>query len=113
MVLLIAVTIALVIATTAAALSTGGKLAEQKRVVYQLEMGREELRRQLYEAELRRRTLDDSVDLLMKLKAEKRAVISAMANELRELEAGTPPEISVNKALQPKAFDLAQVGALA
>lgn len=47
--------IILAIATTATALLTGRVLAEKKRKLFQLEMVHEEMKRQLNEAELRKR----------------------------------------------------------
>ena len=108
---LIILAVLLAIATTVTALLTGRVLAEKKRKLFQLEMVHEEMKRQLNEAELRKKTVRGSLELLAKVKGEKEHELILLGDELAELKTETLPQIRVNKALQRKSFNLSEVAA--
>ena len=108
---LIFLAVLIAITTTITALLTGRLLSEKKRKLFQLEMEHEELKRQLHEVELRKKSVRGSVELLARVKGEKEHELILLADELAELKTEALPQIRVNKALQRKSFHVAEVAA--
>lgn len=109
--LLFALMVGLVAATVAAALVTGQRLGERRKVAFQLQMAAEEMRRRAAESEDRKKKTEGHLAILRRVREEKRQALQALCEELKGMQEEEGRQIGVSLGLRRRVAELEAVAA--